>query len=76
MYLYLYINKTMKVTFRISSSLIEIQVEGINILYAFVHELQEKYPQYKFRDCNFIRGTKYIELTTPLVEGDTIYVIL
>ena len=59
----------------IGENTIEIEVNGINILYAFVHELQEQYPNYDFSICRFSRGTKYIELTTPLVKGDIISVI-
>jgi molybdopterin converting factor small subunit len=73
----------MKITFRlyasardsVGESKIEISVDGVNILYAFVHELQEKFPKYDFSVCRFGRSTKYIELTTPLVEGDFISVI-
>lgn len=73
----------MKITFRLcpsvrdlgSKSNFEIEVEGINILYAFVHELQEKYPQYDLSLYRFKRGTKYIDLTTPLKEGEIIYII-
>lgn len=74
----------MKIIFRlyasardtVGESTVEIIVEdGINILYAFVHELQEKFPKYDFSVCRFGKGTKYIELTTPLIEGDFISVI-
>jgi len=73
----------MKITFKlyasardtIGKSKVEIEVDGINILYAFVHELQEAYPQYNFDICRFSKASKYIDLSTPLVEGDLISVI-
>ncbi len=74
----------MKITFKlytfvrdiVGKSNIEVEVDdGINILYAFVHELQEQYPQYNFSLCRYGKGSKYIELTTPLIEGDIIKVI-
>ena len=73
----------MKITFKlyasardsVGESKIEIEVDGINILYAFVHDLHKKYPQYDFSVCRYGRGSKYIELTTPLKEGDVISVI-
>ena len=73
----------MKITFKlyasardtVGQSKVEIEVDSINILYAFVHELHRKYPQYDFSLCRFGRSTKYIELTTPIVEGDFISVI-
>lgn len=73
----------MKITFKlyasardsIGESKVEINVNDINILYAFVHELQEKFPKYDFSVCRFGRGAKYIELTTPLIEGDIISII-
>jgi molybdopterin converting factor small subunit len=74
----------MKITFKlyasardvIGESKVEIEVDGgINILYAFVHVLHKKYPQYDFSVCRFGRGTRYIDLTTPLFEGDLISVI-
>ena len=72
----------MKITFNLNASArdtlgkssIEIEVDGINILYAFVHELHRKYPQYDFSVCRYVRGSKYIDLTTPLKEGDNIFV--
>jgi len=73
----------MKITFKlyasardvVGKSKIEIEVNDMNILYAFVHELQEQYPKYDFSVCRYGRGSKYIELTTPLIEGDIISVI-
>jgi molybdopterin converting factor small subunit len=73
----------MKITFKlyasardvIGKSNVEIEVDGMNILYAFVHDLHRKYPQYDFSVCRFGRGTRYIDLTTPLFEGDLISVI-
>ena len=73
----------MKITFKlyasardtIGESKVEISVDSINILYAFVHELHRKYPQYDFSVCRYGRGSKYIELITPLKEGDIISVI-
>jgi molybdopterin converting factor small subunit len=73
----------MKITFKlyassrdtVGKSKVEIEVDDMNILYSFVHELQEQYPQYNFSLCRFGRGNKYIELTTPLFEGDIISVI-
>ncbi len=59
----------------IGESKVEISVDGINILYAFIQELQERYPQYDFSVCRFAKGSRYIDLTTPLFEGDLISVI-
>jgi molybdopterin converting factor small subunit len=59
----------------IGESKVEIEIDDMNILYAFVQELQEKYPQYDFMVCKYGRGSRYIDLTTPLFEGDLISVI-
>jgi molybdopterin converting factor small subunit len=59
----------------IGESKVEIEVDGITILYAFVQELQEKFPQYDFSICKYGKGSRYIDLTTPLFEGDLISVI-
>ena len=45
-----------------------------DILYVYVHKLLELH-RYNFTICRFARNSKYIDLTTPIKDGDIISVI-
>jgi hypothetical protein len=54
---------------------IHIEVEPICILYAYVDTLQNKYPEYDFNICRYVKGNKYIKLSDVVRDGDIINII-